>query len=233
MLSRVLEPEAMDTVEEALDYDTIDHAEVNRRFAADLLAALAEGAFGDAATERHLLDLGTGTAQIPIELLRQARNADRAAGLKISAVDLAAEMLVLAKRNVAAAGMNDVIRLERLDAKTLPYPDGRFDGVVSNSIVHHIPEPGEALVEAVRVTRSGGLLFFRDLCRPDDLDELNRLVTLHAAGSNDRQRQLFAQSLHAALTVDEVRGLVTTLGFDPATVRQSSDRHWTWSAWKA
>jgi hypothetical protein len=45
MLDRILEPEFMDTAEEARDYDSMDHAEVNRRFVDDLLAALlkAEG----------------------------------------------------------------------------------------------------------------------------------------------------------------------------------------------
>ena len=222
----------MDTVAEANDYDTIDHSEVNRRFAADLLAAARVDLARDGDEVVHLLDLGTGTAQIPIEIVRQARAAGLAPRLKLSAVDLAAEMLVLAKRNVAAAGMNDVIRIERLDAKTLPYPDERFSGVISNSIVHHIPEPREALAEAVRVTRPGGLLFFRDLFRPDDLDTLNRLVTLHTVGSSEDQRQLFAQSLHAALTVAEMQDLVASLGFAPATVAATSDRHWTWSARK-
>jgi len=43
---------------------------------------------------------------------------------------------------------------------------------------------------------------------------------------------MFADSLHAAWTLDEVRGLVTRLGFAPATVHQTSDRHWTWAAAK-
>ena len=38
MLSRVLEPEAMDTAEEARDYDAMDHARVNAAFVADFLA---------------------------------------------------------------------------------------------------------------------------------------------------------------------------------------------------
>jgi ubiquinone/menaquinone biosynthesis C-methylase UbiE len=228
MLQRVLEPEVMDTADEAVDYDTMDHSEVNRRFAGDALSALRGDGFlaGDAAC--HVLDLGTGTAQIPIEMVTQARA--RSEALRLTAVDLAAEMLVVAKRNVAAVGMADVIRLERLDAKTLPYPDERFSAVVSNSIVHHIPEPREALAEAVRVTAAGGRLFFRDLLRPVDQAELERLVGIYAAGANDRQRQLFAQSLHAALTVDEVRALVGELGFAANTVAATSDRHWTWSA---
>jgi hypothetical protein len=34
------------------------------------------------------------------------------------------------------------------------------------------------------------------------------------------------------LTLDEIRQLVAALGFEPATVRQTSDRHWTWTARK-
>jgi hypothetical protein len=41
---------------------------------------------------------------------------------------------------------------------------------------------------------------------------------------------MFDASLRAALTLDEVRNLVTTLGFAPDTVRPTSDRHWTWAA---
>jgi hypothetical protein len=57
---------------------------------------------------------------------------------------------------------------------------------------------------------------------------LQRLVASYASDANDHQRQMFADSLHAALTLDEIRQLVATHGFDPATVRQTTDRHWTW-----
>lgn len=228
MLSRVLEPEVMDTADEAADYDAMDHAEVNRRFVEDLLAAMGDAGCTAGGSSCRVLDLGTGTAQIPIELVQCARESGVSARLEIAAVDLAAEMLVLAKQNVAAAGMTDVIRLERLDAKTLPYPSGRFTTVMSNSIVHHIPDPAEALAEAVRVTAAGGLLFFRDLLRPATETELARLVELYAGGPKESQRQLFAQSLRAALTVDEMRTIVGQLGFDPEGVRATSDRHWTW-----
>jgi ubiquinone/menaquinone biosynthesis C-methylase UbiE len=164
--------------------------------------------------------------------MRQARASGIERGLIVTAVDLSAEMLVVAKQNVAAAGMAGVVRLERLDAKTLPYPDDRFQAVLSNSIVHHIPAPEEALGEAVRVTAPGGLLFFRDLFRPRDGEELERLVALYTVGSSNTQRQLFRQSLHAALTVAEMRSIVAGLGFDPEQVQATSDRHWTWSGVK-
>ena len=78
----------------------------------------------------------------------------------------------------------------------------------------------------------GGDVFVRDLLRPDDEDTLHRLVQQYAGDANDHQRQMFADSLRAALTLTELRSLVGELGFDPATVRQTSDRHWTWSASK-
>ena len=43
-LVRVLETEAMDSAEEALDYDSMDHSAVNRLFVDDLLAT---GAFAE------------------------------------------------------------------------------------------------------------------------------------------------------------------------------------------
>ena len=64
MLPRVLEPEAMDTPEEARDYDAMDHGEVNARFVADFL-----GPTGRAAEARSSTS-APDPAQIPIALCR-------------------------------------------------------------------------------------------------------------------------------------------------------------------
>src|SRR4051794_16680849 len=186
MLSRTLEPEVMDSAEEARDYDAMDHAAVNRAFVEDFLGSL-DGASGlpDAV---EVLDVGTGTAQIPIELCR------RHAGVRVVAVDQAKHMLEVAAANVRRAGLEGRVRLQRHDAKRLPYPDGAFGAVMSNSIVHHIPEPGAVLAEMVRVLAPGGTLFVRDLLRPADEATLLRLVDLHAAGANGHQREMFAAS---------------------------------------
>lgn len=220
-LARVLETEVMDTASEAVDYDAMDHRAVNRAFVTDLLAIA-----GDAVREGELLDLGTGTAQIPIELAGQMAN------VKIRAVDLAQHMLERAAENVERAALQGSIVLERVDAKGLPYGDGQFVIVMSNSIVHHIPEPSAVIAEAVRVTRPGGWLFFRDLLRPDSREQLQKLVDQYAAGANDHQRQMFADSLQAALTLDEVREIVRSWGFAAETVQATSDRHWTWAGRK-
>ena len=216
MLPRVLEPEVMDTAEEARDYDAMDHSEVNRVFVADFLAVW-DG-------RGPVLDVGTGTALIPIEFCRQSPKGT------VVAVDAAEHMLRVGRENVRRAGLEGRIRLERCDAKRMPFAGGAFGAVVSNSIVHHIPEPAAVVAEMARVVAPGGTLFVRDLLRPDDEATLQRLVDLHTAGANDHQRGMFADSLHAALTIDEVRDIVQALGFCGADVRQTTDRHWTWSA---
>ncbi len=218
MLPRVLETEVMDTAEEARDYDAMDHTGVNRLFVADFLAVWNG--------RNPILDVGTGTVQIPIELCRQHRTA------LVTAIDLAEQMLAVGRRNVEQVNLGDRIQIERVDAKALPCKAGSFAAVISNSIVHHVPEPGQVLAEMVRVVEPAGLLFVRDLLRPGDEMTLSRLVDLYAAGANAHQRQMFADSLRAALTLSEIRGLVAALGFNPATVQQTTDRHWTWIAHK-
>jgi hypothetical protein len=70
MLTRILEPEVMDTQEEAIGYNTMDHSTVNRVFVDDLLAATGgpgpASRPGQAAALSRALDVGTGTALIPI-----------------------------------------------------------------------------------------------------------------------------------------------------------------------
>ena len=216
MLQRQLEPEVMDSPEDASDYDAMDHAKVNRRFANDLVAQ------GKLAGE--VLDLGVGTAQIPIEICTLC------ADCHLLGVDLAENMLQLGRRRVAAEGLGDRILLELQDAKRLPYANHRFDAVISNSIVHHVPEPERVFAEAIRVVTGNGLLFFRDLLRPADEPTLRQLVATYAGGEPAHARQMFEGSLWAALTVDEVRAIVVGLRFGEETVEVTSDRHWTWIA---
>jgi ubiquinone/menaquinone biosynthesis C-methylase UbiE len=218
MIPRVLEPEAMDTPAEAIAYDAMDHAEVNARFVADFLEAHGPCRGGE------ILDLGTGPARIPIALCR----ADPLA--RVLGIDLARSMLDLAAQNLAEAGLTDRVRLLEADAKGLALPDGSFEAVVSNTIIHHIPEPRLALAELPRLVAPGGTLFVRDLIRPESEDALASLVATYAGSEGSAAQTLFAESLRAALTIVEVRAIVKGLGWPDVGVRQTSDRHWTWSA---
>jgi len=217
MLTRILEPEVMDSADDAREYDAMDHSAVNAQFVSDLLEITTSSSL-------NVLDLGAGTAQIPIELAR------RDSHIHITAVDAAPSMLAIARANVAAANVTNRVVPVLADAKHLPFADNSFSIVVSNSIFHHIAEPGAVVFEAVRVTMRGGLLFHRDLTRPSNETELRHLVETYAGSATPYQRKLFSDSLRAALTLDEVREMVVRFGFAHDTVQMTSDRHWTWSA---
>jgi ubiquinone/menaquinone biosynthesis C-methylase UbiE len=213
-LPRVLEAELLDTPQAAMEYDSMDHSEANRSFAADLLAA---GGGGD------LLDLGTGTAQIPVELCRQGFEG------RIMAADLSVSMLEMARLNIEIASVTDRVQLAQADAKALLFADAYFDCVACNGALHHFADPLPVLQGALRVLRPGGLLFVRDLLRPETDELRQQWIEGYAGSANEFQRRMFEDSLRAALTLDEVRALVTHLGYAPETVQATDDRHWTWS----
>lgn len=225
MLPRRLEPEVMDTAEEALDYDAMDHTLVNRRFCDDFLAAEPDVS--------RILDVGTGTGLIPITLCRLRQDA------KVLGTDLSKHMLIKAQGNVDAAGLQERVEFALVDAKAPTLAPGSFSAVMSNSIVHHIPEPERALEEMLRVCKEGGLIFVRDLARPETEAALEALVSQHGgapASSSpadmaawQRQTDLFRASLHAALRVPEVQALLLPLGVPATAVTTTSDRHWTLS----
>jgi len=58
-------------------------------------------------------------------------------------------------------------RLAQFDVRRLPYPDASFDLLISNDVLQHLGHDGaeEALREAARVLRPGGLLIVRTAAR--------------------------------------------------------------------
>lgn len=213
MLYRVLEPEVMDTEKDAAEYNAISNNEVN----IDFVEKVLEFAPGNAVS---LIDLGSGPAQIPILFATKAPN------LVITALELAESMIELAHQNIQAAGMSSRITVEKQDIKSTTLPKHSFDIVVSNSCIHHMHNPVELFREAKRLVSKGGLIYFKDLLRPNSFEELKQLVDKYAYNDSDYQKTLFYNSLHASLTLDEIRANSESAGLSGAEIIQTSDRHW-------
>lgn len=212
-LPRTPEPKILSAAEEAAEYLAMDHSEVNRRFVDELLS----GPVGP-----RVIDLGSGPALIPIELCRRDET------VEVIAVDGDVEMLELAKVEIDMAGMLDRITLHHADATGMDeYEDGMADTVISNSLIHHLDDPRIGLETAIRLLAPGGRLFLRDLYRPPTESEVESLVEQYAGEENANAQQLFRQSLHASLTLAEIRHLAGGLGIAEQHVQMSSDRHWT------
>ncbi|HEY7732566.1 MAG TPA: methyltransferase domain-containing protein [Gaiellaceae bacterium] len=102
--------------------------------------------FGDAA---RVLEVGCGTGVLTRMLARRHGVAS------VVGVDLAPSLLERA-RELTADLPN--VTFETADALALPFDDVRFDLVVFDSTLTHVPDPGRAIAEAVRVLRGEGVL---------------------------------------------------------------------------
>ncbi len=209
-MERVLEPEVMDTVEDATAYDAMDHSEANRNFVDRLLELEADGL---------VLDIGTGPGTIPL-LLCSLHQSCRVVG-----VDLSSEMLKLAENHRMQSGYAERVEFQLADAKGLDFPDASLDAVCSNTILHHIPDPRPFLAEAWRVLKPGGVLLIRDLFRPESPEKTQELVDLHASDEEPYSQKLFYDSLRAALTPDELEKQASEAGISNFQVVIDSDRH--------
>ncbi|MEM1061505.1 MAG: class I SAM-dependent methyltransferase, partial [Planctomycetota bacterium] len=191
-LNRVPEPAVEDASAEAEVYDKMDHTAVNEAFCVDLLAAVETAGLGpklhDGVDPLRLLDVGTGTARIPIMLAR------RPIFLKPIVVEPDEAMLNRARLNMYASGLQANIDLRAGAAGSLEFEDGAFDAVMSNSVLHHMDDVTAGLADMVRVLRPGGLLFVRDLARPASEEDVTELVTRHAAGEPEAAKTLLEQS---------------------------------------
>jgi ubiquinone/menaquinone biosynthesis C-methylase UbiE len=216
-MRRTPEPATLTPFDEAREYHLMDHGDVNRRFVDDLLRR---------PVGTRVIDLGCGPAAIAIELCRRDES------IEMIAIDAEVEMLEIAKREIDAAGLLDRVALHHADVCEMQfYSDEMADTVISNSLIHHLDHPEQGLVSALRLTKKGGRLFIRDLVRPDSEREVESLVAAYSGQESENAQQLFRQSLHAALTLEEIREMARGLGIHPDHVQMTSDRHWTidWS----
>jgi ubiquinone/menaquinone biosynthesis C-methylase UbiE len=104
-----------------------------------------------------VLDVATGTARLPLALLRHKHFAGR-----IFAADLSKGMLHQAalklERYEREYRESAPVMLLCADAERLPFGDSAFDVVTCLEALEFTPHPAESLRECVRVLRPGGLL---------------------------------------------------------------------------
>jgi ubiquinone/menaquinone biosynthesis C-methylase UbiE len=213
-LPRVPEPEVMDESGEVEAYSSaaaqsylskIDDTFVAHacRLVTSLTAAGVAGA---------VLDIGTGPGQIALKL------AAHLPGWLVVGVDRSPNMIrrALAARQSTQPAQSTPRRSGRksaeveflvADANRLPFPDGCFDLVICNSVLHHLENPARLLEEIARVAQSDAAILLRDLRRPSRITYPfhSRLHGRHYSGT---MYQLYCDSLRAAYSFDELSALL-------------------------
>src|SRR5262249_23168386 len=117
-------------------------ASVYQGVAAQEAQAVALDAVVEANPET-VLEVGCGWGDFALRVAAET-------GATVVALDLSPRMVELAR----AQGVDARIRA----VQDMPFADGKFDCVVANWMLYHVPEVDRGLAEIVRVLRPGGRL---------------------------------------------------------------------------
>ncbi len=103
----------------------------------------------------RVLDVGCGGGLLAEELANR--------GCSVTGVDPSQGSLAVARDHAARAGLQ--IEYQHGIAESLPLPNGAFDAVICCDVLEHVRSPRQAVAEAARVLRSGGLYLYDTINR--------------------------------------------------------------------
>jgi arsenite methyltransferase len=149
-----------------------------------------------------VLDLGSGGGIDVILSARRVGPSGKAYGL-----DMTDEMLALANKNKADAGVQNVEFLKG-HIEDIPLPDRSVDVVISNCVINLSGDKDRVLSEAFRVLRPGGRFAVSDVVvRGDDVPEPIR-----------KSVELWAGCIAGALEENEYKAKLARAGFTKVAV---------------
>jgi SAM-dependent methyltransferase len=143
-----------------------------------------------------VLDLGSGGG---LDVLLSARRV--APGGHAYGVDMTDEMLQLAERNRAQAGVENATFLKGT-IEQIPLPSASIDVVISNCVINLAEDKGAVLREAARVLRPGGLLAVADMVEVEPLSPETKQAV-----------DAWAGCISGTIPVDEYRAQLEAAGF--------------------
>ncbi|MCP9833264.1 methyltransferase domain-containing protein [Cyanobium sp. Aljojuca 7A6] len=217
-MERRCEPELMEEALQAEAYAAADFSGSDQAVLDRIEALLAARGEGDG-EGLSFVDLGCGPGNITFLLARRWPEAS------VVGIDGSAAMLAIAERRRRA----NPASTRRLQFRQLVLPspqlEGRFSAVVSNSLLHHLHDPGVFWQSVRQLSAPGMSLYVRDLRRPANDTELEALVHRHAASAPEVLRRDYAHSLRAAFTCAEVVGQLEAAGLEGLQVLEVDDRY--------
>jgi ubiquinone/menaquinone biosynthesis C-methylase UbiE len=151
----------------------------------------------------RVLDIGTGSGRLAIELARA-----RGCKFEITGLDVSATMLLTAQHNARQSGVEDKIKFVLANAAAIPFPDGYFDLVISYASLHHWFQPAAVFNEAQRVVKKTGAVIIRDNQRVYGNHFWEAFIRVLSLFMNRRHRENWPKAILASYTVPEVKAIL-------------------------
>jgi SAM-dependent methyltransferase len=172
----------------------------------------------------RILDVATGSADVPRAVLRWAERAKF--DVRVVGIDLHARTIAEAARENA----DGKLALARADAMCLPFADGAFDYALTNMFLHHLDDDQAVVVlrEMARVARRGVVV--ADLSR--NL-RAYRWISLFTLLANPMVRHDARVSVAQAFSPDEVLALRNRAGLAFASYYSHFGHRWILAGEKA
>jgi len=155
-----------------------------------------------------VLDLGSGAGADVLISARRVGPTGKAIGL-----DMTDEMLALAHRNAAEAGVTNA-EFRKGYIEDIPLPDASVDVVISNCVINLSGDKDAVLREAARVLRAGGRFAVSDVIADPDMDEATRA-----------DMQQWTDCVAGALTEDEFIAKLRGAGLVDVEIRPTHRVH--------
>jgi ubiquinone/menaquinone biosynthesis C-methylase UbiE len=167
-----------------------------------------------------VLDLGCGPADIAV---RFARLYPRCT---VHGVDGSEAMLRYGRRLLdAATDVRSRIELVQGRIPEVGLPRRTYDTVISNSLLHHLPDPGVLWQTTKEHAAPGAPVLIMDLMRPQSESRALEIVETYAGTEPAVLKKDFYNSLRAAFEPEEIRAQLAAAGLHAFTVERASDRH--------
>lgn len=99
--------------------------------------------------DSYVLDVGCGVGATPCYLAKQY-------GCRVVGVDLREAMVLRSRERAQREGVTDKVEFRVADAQDLPFSDGIFDAVITESVTAFPEDKQKAVSEYARVTKPGG-----------------------------------------------------------------------------
>ncbi len=106
---------------------------------------------------KSVLDVGCGIGKAACG--RATRN-----GCQVVGIDLSPHMVEWAKQRARSERVTDRVEFRVADAQQLPFEEGCFDAVITESVLSFVPDKPKALREFMRVTKPGGYIGLNESC---------------------------------------------------------------------